>query len=295
VTRSAAAAGAMISATSSRLPSPGAAATVPTPSRTSSAVSQRATAAPSEGDASRSKAVSASGRWAAASAAPVASASPPAASRSAVEMPRQVAEQQLLEPRRRLGAQREQRADAEQRGDRDGDPDVGADPLVAGGQRDRPAATIAPPAAPSTSGAPASAAMTSPGQQPVAHRLGGVGLAVQQDPHAQRAEGEREDQDLEQRTAGDGVGEHQCSWCSTAIAVVPSARTTSSPPYVACSTSGLRHSGAPNAIWRPVQAQDALPGAGLADVVGRHEQRPPLPSQLLEQRLDPRGARRVDA
>ena len=69
-----------------------------------------------------------------------------------------------------------------------------------------------------------------PGQQPVAHRLGGVGLAVQQDPHAQRAEGEREDQDLEQRPAGDGVGEHQCSWCSTAIAVVPSARTTSSPP-----------------------------------------------------------------
>ena len=48
-----------------------------------------------------------------------------------------------------------------------------------------------------------------PGQQPVAERLGRVGLAVQQHPHAERAEREREDQDLEQRAAGDRVGEHR--------------------------------------------------------------------------------------
>ena len=40
-----------------------------------------------------------------------------------------------------------------------------------------------------------------PGQQPVAQRLGRVGLAVQQHPDAERAEREREDQDLEQRAA----------------------------------------------------------------------------------------------
>src|SRR4051794_1146412 len=45
----------------------------------------------------------------------------------------------------------------------------------------------------------------------------------------------------------------------------------------------------------PVQAEDPLPRASLADVVGRDQQRPPLPPQLLEQGLDTRGAGRVDA
>ena len=93
-----------------------------------------------------------------------------------------------------------------------------------------PAASSAPPAAPSTSGAPGERGDDEPRQQPVAHRLGRVGLAVQQHPDAERAEGEREDQHLDERAAGDRVGEHQCVWWSTLIAVVPSSSTTSSAP-----------------------------------------------------------------
>ena len=147
----------------------------------------------------------------------------------------QVAEQQLLEPRRHLGREREQRAGAEQRGDGHGDAEVGADPLVARRERDRAGGDERAPGGADHQRRAGQRGEHEPGQQPVAHRLGRVGLAVQQHPDAERAEGEREDEDLEQRAAGDRVGEHQCSWppcswCSTATAVVPSGSTTSSPP-----------------------------------------------------------------
>ena len=77
-----------------------------------------------------------------------------------------VAEEQLLQPRGRVGRQREQRAEAEQAGDDDGDRRVVPDRRRA---RPRPrrasAATISPAAPPTTSGAPASEATTSPGSR----------------------------------------------------------------------------------------------------------------------------------
>ena len=127
-------------------------------------------------------------------------------------MPEQVAEQQLLEPRRRLRREREQRARAEQRRDRHGDAEVGADPLVARRERDRAGGDERAAGGAEHERGAGERGEHEPGQQPVAHRLGRVGLAVQQHPDAERAEGEREDQDLEQRAPGDRVGEHQCSW-----------------------------------------------------------------------------------
>src|SRR3954469_2899980 len=44
-----------------------------------------------------------------------------------------------------------------------------------------------------------------------------------------------------------------------------------------------------------VEAEHAVPRPGLVGVVGRHEQRAPLRPQRVEEGLDPRGARRVDA
>ena len=105
-----------------------------------------------------------------------------------------------------------------------------ADALVAAGQRDRPGGHERAARGAEHERDPGQRGEHEPGQQPVAERLGRVGLAVQQHPDAERAEREREDQDLGQRAARDRVGEHQCSWCSTATAVVPSASTTSSPP-----------------------------------------------------------------
>ena len=77
-----------------------------------------------------------------------------------------LAEQQLAEPLRGVGREREQRAEAQQRGDRGGRGRLEPDPLVTRRQCDQDAATIAPAAAPPTSGAPRSAAATSPGRRP---------------------------------------------------------------------------------------------------------------------------------
>ena len=167
----------------------------PTPSRTSSAVSQRATVAPSEGDASRSKEVSASGRCATASAAPVASASPAAPHQVGGGDAEQVAEQQLLEPRRRLGREREHARRAPNSAET-----ATATPTSAPIRSSRATSAIAAGGDERPAGGAEHQRRAGqrgdhePGQQSVAHRLGGVGLAVQQDPHAERAEREREDQ-----------------------------------------------------------------------------------------------------
>ena len=91
------------------------------------------------------------------------------------------------------------------------------------------------------------------------------------------------------------VGEHQCSWCSTAIAVVAVGEDDELAAVGGLQDLRAQAPGRAERDLAAVEAQDALPGARLADVVGRHQQRPPLPPQLLEQRLDARGAGRVDA
>src|SRR6185369_12845552 len=100
-----------------------------------------------------------------------------------------------------------------------------------------------------------------PGQHRVRDRLGGVALPVQQDPHAERAAGDRDHQHLDQRALHEGAGErveqpveHQWSWwwCSTATARSPPGSTTSSAPYVRRRTSVVSVSaGGPTAICSP--------------------------------------------
>ena len=66
--------------------------------------------------------VAESGRWSAASAAPPRTSSSGGRERSASGHAERVAEQQLLEPLRRVGGEREQRAEAHKAGDRDAVP-----------------------------------------------------------------------------------------------------------------------------------------------------------------------------
>ena len=76
-----------------------------------------------------------------------------------------------------------------------------------------------------------------PREHRVRHRLGGVALAIEHDPHAERPADDSEDDDLSQRPLADaeaeGIGErleHQWEWCWTTTACSPPGRVTSSLP-----------------------------------------------------------------
>ena len=100
------------------------------------------------------------------------------------------------------GASASSDPEPEQAGDRHGGAGVGADPRVAGGQRDQAGRQPARrPAAPSSSGAPASAASTRPGQQAVRERLGRVAQPLAQHPEAERAAEAARQHDLERARA----------------------------------------------------------------------------------------------
>ena len=77
-----------------------------------------------------------------------------------------VAEQELLEPLRRIGRERQQRAEAQRPVTATAVPASGPMRASRAAKAISAAATSAPPAAPSSSGAPASAASTSPGSRP---------------------------------------------------------------------------------------------------------------------------------
>jgi hypothetical protein len=194
--------------------------------------------APSERAAAGSKTPSASRRWptAKASAAPAAIARLQQVARRDAE---QVAEQQLAEPRRDGRREGEQRAEAEQRADDDRDRGVAAQALVAARQRDRGRRQHHPAGRPEQQRQAGQRGQHQAREHPVRNRLGGVALAVEDDPDAERPAGERQQQDLGQRPLhqrrGERVGEpaqHGCSWswCSTAIARRLSPRTISSAP-----------------------------------------------------------------
>ena len=188
--------------------------------------------APSEGAALAVEGAERERRCAPASAVPTVTASRPlAATRSPPEIP-QVAEQQLPRAEAGGGRQREERAERRTMSETDDrDAEVGADPLVARPRaRSRRRRRARPRRRRATSGAADQRGEHQAGQEPVAHPLGRAGLPVQEHPDAERAEGDAQDEHLQQRAAGDRVGEHQCSWCSTAIALLPSGSTTSSAP-----------------------------------------------------------------
>ena len=84
----------------------------------------------------------------------------------AVGDPERVAEEQLLEPLRRVGREREQRAEPTRPVTATAVPASGPMRVSREANAISTAAASAPPAAPSRSGAPASAASTSPGSRP---------------------------------------------------------------------------------------------------------------------------------
>ena len=200
--------------------------------------------------------------------------------------PERVAEQQLLQPRRRRGRERQQRPRAEQRADGDCHADVGAEARSRAGQPDRERGGAAtPPAAPSTSGSPASAASTSPGSSPWLSDSAAKRLAVQEHPHAERAAGGAEQRELEQRPAherlvkGSVSQRHPC--VVVRVVVEPDGGAVAEQDQLgavgALQRLGREHGGGgAEPALLAVQAQHVVVRARERDVVGGDEQRAAL-------------------
>ena len=129
----------------------------------------------------------ASGRWSAASAAPPRSSSAAAATRSPSVTPERVAEEELLEPLRRVGGEREQGAEAHEPGHRDGRAGVGADARVARRERDQRGRHERAAGGAEQQRRAGERGEHQAGQQPVRERLGAVGEPLRHDPEAERA------------------------------------------------------------------------------------------------------------
>ena len=196
---SAAAAGASTSATSSRLPRPWTAATVVTASTASSASSQRAggrrATAPSRGRSRRARASGA--RPSSASATPTASA--PATARSPASTPSRSPNSSSCSRGGDAGesasiAPRPNSADTQT-----ATPTSPRQALVARHERDPGRRHEHAAGRAEHQRRAGQRGDHEPGQHAVADRLRGVGVAVEQHPHAERPAREREDQHLDQR------------------------------------------------------------------------------------------------
>ena len=152
----------------------------------------------------------------------------------------QVAEEQLLQPRRRGGRQREHPAQPEQRRDADRDADVARQAPVGGDERDPGRRHQHAPERAQHERRADQRGDDEPGQHPVADRLRRVRVAIEQHPDAERPAGDREDQHLDQRAHDDRraerVGEPRqhrqcsCAWCPMPTARPPPSSTISSAP-----------------------------------------------------------------
>jgi hypothetical protein len=153
-----------------------------------------------------------------------------------------VSEEELLQPLRRLGRERQQGAKAEHAGDHYPGGRLRADSLVAPGKRDQPGSDQHTAARAEQQRQAGQGSDHQSGQQPVRERLGRVAQPLGDDPEGERSADRPEERDLEQRPAADSgaqrveeeVGElhGQCSWCWTVTARVgpPSSRTIISLP-----------------------------------------------------------------
>ena len=233
--RSAAAAGATSSAKTSRLPRLCTAATTATPSSASSASSTRAGPHAERRRRDRVEdrdARARGGRRRARRATSAASAARgDEVGRARAE---QVAEQQLAEPRRDVGREREHRAEAERRRDGDADGDLRADARVARRERDQRRGDEHAAGRAEQQRRADERRDHEPRQHRVRERLGGVGLAQVQQPDAERAARRAEHDDLERARAAaarsGGSRPVSASWCWTATARWPQSSTTISAP-----------------------------------------------------------------
>ena len=189
-----------------------------------------------------------------------------------------VAEEQALQPRRRVARQRQQHAEPEQAGDDDGDrrvaPDLGRARRPA---RRRPRRRAAPPRRPSSSGSPSSAATTRPGSRRVGQRLGAVGEVGRRRPSsrarrrstpssATSAKARRRiacDHGSRQGVPDRAHASWSCSWwCAGSSAVAAAARQVDDRRRRRSPRASARVStspGAPKATCAPVEAQHAVP------------------------------------
>ena len=205
--RRTATAGATSTASTSSAPRPCTATATAVASSASSASRTSGGRTPSAAAPAPSKAVAASGRWSAARASPPSASSSRGRDEVGVGHAERVAEEQLLEPLRRVRGEREQRAEAHQARDHHGGAGLRADALVARGERDQRRGHERPAGRAEQQRGAGQRGEHEPGQQPVRERLGGVGQPLDDDPEAERAAEGAEQRDLEQRAAVDAGAE----------------------------------------------------------------------------------------
>ena len=121
----------------------------------------------------------------------------------AVGDPERIAEEQLLEPLRRVRRQREQRAEPDQAGDRHGGAGVRADARVARRERDQRGGHQRPAGGAEQERSAGERREHQAGQEAVRERLGAVGEALGHDPEAERATERSHQGELEQRAPVD--------------------------------------------------------------------------------------------
>ena len=221
----------------------------------------------------------------------------------------QVAEEQLVQPRRRGGREREQHAEPEEGRDHHGDrgvaPDLGRapdrrrSPRRPRGRRPRRRARAA---------APASAASDEAREQRVGERLGAVGELVEDDPAAERA-ARRCPTSASSSSARcmkpcvPGIGEARAAISGGGGGRIP----TGSPfpggsATIVAAVGLLEHRsgqhllpGGPNATCRRLRQSTRSQRARLLEVVRRDQDAAALGGELVEQPLEQLGARLVDA
>jgi len=121
----------------------------------------------------------------------------------AVGDPERIAEEQLLQPLRRVRRQREQRAEPDQAGDRHGGAGVRADARVARGERDQRGGHQRPAGGAEQERSAGERREHQPWEEAVRERLRAVGKALGHDPEAERATEASHQGELEQRTPVD--------------------------------------------------------------------------------------------
>ena len=164
---------------------------------------QRPGAGPAAAAPAGSNATADSGRCRATSAAPPSASSSAGGDQVAVGHAQRVAEQELLEPLRRVGREREQRSEAHEAGHRHGRAGVGPDARVARGEGDQRGGHERAARGAEQQRRAGERREHEAREQPVRERLGAVGEPLGHDPEAERAAEAADQGKLEQRPAVD--------------------------------------------------------------------------------------------
>ena len=196
-----------------------------------------------------------------------------------------VAEEQRLDPRRRGRRERQQGAEAEHRGDDDGDRGVAADPGDPRRQRDRERGDDDRRHRAEQQRGAGDRGEDQAREERVRERLGRVGEAVEDDPAAERAAGDAEQDDLgegalherflqwlEHVSGGDGVGAGSRGRRRRESRRWRRRRSLPAPPR-----SSRTWSGGPQATWRLLMQRTRSQRARLLEVVGGDRRRPAPP------------------